>query len=64
MVVLVSLRLPVLRRDNLNSQFIVTAHMDFQISDFRCNTVNTWHFSPAPSSALIGGWGLGNLEIE
>ena len=57
-----------LRRGKLNSQFIVTARMDFQIfskfSDFKCYTVNIWHFGPAPSNALIGGRGLDDLEFE
>ena len=33
-------------------------------SDFRSYTANIWNFGPAPSSALIGGRGLGDLEFE
>ena len=50
------------------SQFIVTARMDFQIlskfSDFRSNTVNIQFLGRTHSSALISGRGSGDLELE
>ena len=58
-----------IRRGKLNSLFIVTARMDFQIfskfSDFIFNTVNIlWHSEPHPPISLIRGRGLGNLEVR
>ena len=56
------------RPGKLNSQFIVTARMDFQIfskiSDFRLYTATIWHFSPTPSSVAIEGHGLVGHEFE
>ena len=52
----------------MNSHFIVTARMDFQIlpkfSDFRSNTVNIQSLGRTHSSTLISGWGSGDLELE
>ena len=46
-----------IRPGKLNSQFIVTACMDFRIfskiSDFRLYTATIWHFGPTPSSAVL-----------
>ena len=57
-----------IRPGKLNSQFIVTARMDFQIfskfSYFRLYAATIWHFGPAPSSAAIEGRGLGDREFE
>ena len=56
------------RWGKLNSQFIVTARMDFQIFSklFRFQTLYSKYMAhwPRPSSALIGGRGLGDLEFE
>ena len=61
------------RQGKLNSQFIVTAHMDFQISSnfFRYNKVNSIALpapppssSSDPSSSLISVWGLSDLEVR
>ena len=57
-----------LRPGKLNSQFIVTARMDFQIfsKNFRFQIVysNYMALGPAPSSAAIKGCGLGDCEFE
>ena len=55
-----------IRRGKLNSQFIVTARMDFQIfpNFFRSNTVNIQAWAAPLSSALISGRGSGDLELE
>ena len=45
----------------LNSQFIITTHMDFQIFLQNFQISDTIH---SDTSTMIGGWGLCDGELE